>query len=157
MPARTLGRPRLEIAADGFVLPAVAAVVAGGLVAAVTDPLDLAHGSWSAAYLVLVCGVVTAMIGVAQQHVDGSGRSSPSVRLELACLWAGNAAVIAGTLLAATPLVDLGGVVLAVGLAIAFVIVRHAGRSPLVVAYRGVLCFVVLSIPVGIALSHLRA
>lgn len=37
----------------------VGCVVLGGVIAAVTGPLDLAHGSWLAAYLVLV-GMVLA-------------------------------------------------------------------------------------------------
>lgn len=41
-------------------------IISGGLVAAVTGPLGLEHGSWSAAYQVLVGGVVQAGLGAAQ-------------------------------------------------------------------------------------------
>ena len=44
----------------------IGSVVLGGLVAAVTEPLDLTHGSWVAAYLVLVGGVGQGAMGRAR-------------------------------------------------------------------------------------------
>ena len=40
-------------------------IVLGGLVAAVTGPLELEQGSWAAAYLVLVVGVAQVVVGLA--------------------------------------------------------------------------------------------
>ena len=45
-----------------------AAIIAGGIVAAVTDPAGWEHGSWTAAFLVLVAGV--AQIGLALGQVE---------------------------------------------------------------------------------------
>ena len=52
--------------AVAFGAVALLCVVAGGLVAAVTGPLRLEHGSWAAAYLVLVGGVAQGALGIAQ-------------------------------------------------------------------------------------------
>ena len=54
-----------RVGRTGFAL-GVALVVLGGLVAAVTGPLELAKGSWLAAYLVLVAGVSQCCLAV--QH-----------------------------------------------------------------------------------------
>ena len=56
---------RVGIARVAYVL-GVCFVVVGGLVAAVTGPLELTRGSWLAAYLVLVCGVPQVALATAQ-------------------------------------------------------------------------------------------
>ncbi|MDN5854774.1 MAG: hypothetical protein L0K86_18375 [Actinomycetia bacterium] len=149
---------RAVIPIDTFTTVAISCIVAGGFIAAVTGPLDLEHGSWLAAYLVLVGGVATAAIGVAQQHLPAAPPDPAQVRLELLCLCLGNAAVILGTLVTSPLLVDAGGIILGVGLAIAFVLVRGApDHRRLTIAYRCLLGFVVVSIPVGLVLAHMRA
>ena len=69
----------------------ICSVALGGLVAAVAQPLDLAHGSWLAAYLVLVGGVAQGAMGQARfrrpdvrpaallSAVRGPGRAHPVV------------------------------------------------------------------------------
>ncbi|MCE5292393.1 MAG: hypothetical protein LLG14_24605, partial [Nocardiaceae bacterium] len=55
--------------ADALVVLGMSQVILGGLVAAVTRPLALTHGSWLAAYLVLVGGVAQYTMGrVAALH-----------------------------------------------------------------------------------------
>ena len=76
-----------------FRLLALARVITGGLVAAVTSPLGLGHGSWSAAFQVLVDGVLQAGLGAvdisrraardAGQHLDRSGPRAPARPLNL--------------------------------------------------------------------------
>lgn len=136
-------------------------VVAGGLVAAVTEPLDLRDGSWLAAYLVLVGGVSQYAMGQVrrrQEPVPG-GRWSGA----WAQFWTwnlGNAAVIAGTLLAGPPVVVIGSLLLGYALVIALRATwSGTGPSapPMIQAYRALLLVLIVSIPVGVLLSILRS
>ena len=138
-------------------------VVLGGLVAAVTGPLDLEHGSWLAAYLVLVCGVAQYAMGRVRIWRRPETPTSPARAWAQFGGWnLGNAAVIAGTLVDTSLLVDAGSVLLVVALLIALRAtwpgaVRLAEAAPLVIwAYRILLIILVVSIPIGILLSHLR-
>jgi hypothetical protein len=153
---------------QGTVLTAVgvSSVMLGGLVAAVTGPLELAHGSWLAAYLVLVGGVAQATMG--QPRFRRAEVTQPRRGWVQIGSWnLGNAMVIGGTLTGVPPAVDLGSVALIIALAIAF----HAARpspgasapstaartSPLLDgAYRALLLVLACSVPVGILLSHLH-
>ena len=96
-------------------------VVLGGLVAAVTGPLGLEHGSWLAAYLVLVCGVAQFAIGTAQSGQGLGAKPMPWARgwVQLTCLNLGNVAVIVGTLVREPLLVDSAVVLLLVAFGIA--------------------------------------
>ena len=150
-------------------------VVLGGLIAAVTGPLELEHGSWLAAYLVLVCGVAQFAMGTVQAGQAGSGEAlSPRLGwVQLASLNLGNAAVVAGTLTREPLVVDGGVVILVVAFGIALYAVRPwrrtaaatvagvsvrsgAGRF-LLWTYRVFLVLLVVSLPVGSILAHLRA
>lgn len=136
-------------------------VVVGGLVAAVTGPLVLSKGSWLAAYLVLVCGVPQYLMGRVTAHW-GVVRAG---WLLLVSWNVGNAAVLAGTLLAVRWLVDAGGMFLLVPL---IVVLRALLGRPLpgdVVKiselWRWLLIVflfaLVISIPIGLVLGHVRA
>lgn len=150
------------------VLTAIGAcsVVLGGLVAAVTGPLDLAHGSWLAAYLVLVGGVTQYAMGQARIRRPDVIQPRRSWA-QIGCWNFGNAVVIGGTLAGEPLAVDLGSALLVIALAIAFQAARPgvgtAARSagswvPSLIdrAYRTLLLVLALSIPAGMALSHLR-
>lgn len=128
-------------------------VVAGGLVAAVTSPLDWTKGSWAAAYLVLVVGVAQYVMG----RMRPAGPRPDRVGWGQLAGWnLGSALVIGGTLAATPLLVDLGSVLLVVALVLAL-LAAAPGRSGLVGhAYRAMLLVLAVSIPVGIVLSHLR-
>lgn len=143
----------------------VVCVVLGGLVAAVTGPLDLVHGSWAAAYLVLVAGAAQTAMGRARTWWPETERSRSRGWLQLGCWNAGSALVIGGTLTSAPLLVDIGSVLLVVALVLALLGTRSEStgtpsETPLstLVAwgYRALLLVLALSIPVGIVLSHLR-
>lgn len=133
------------------------AVVLGGLVAAVTGPLDWAKGSWAAAYLVLVVGVAQYVMGrmrPAGRRPDRGGWG------QLAGWNLGSLLVIGGTLAATPLLVALGSVLLVVALVLAlWADLRVPGRAPAwwTWAYRALLLVLLVSIPVGIVLSHLRS
>ncbi|GAA1765578.1 hypothetical protein [Agromyces humatus] len=140
----------------------VALVIAGGLVAAVAGPLQLERGSWLAAYLVLVCGVAQCLVFRSFAHVGwANGRRGWGA---LAAWNAGNLLVMVGAL-ARLPLVaDVGGLLLVVPLVAALRATFatppasrvSAGRSTRVLA-RLVLAAVLIGVPVGLVLTHLRS
>ena len=80
--------------AMAFGVVALICVVAGGLVAAVTGPLHLEHGSWAAAYLVLVGGVAQGALGISQYFLAAQRFVGWKVIAELVA-W--NSASAAGT------------------------------------------------------------
>lgn len=135
----------------------VACVILGGLVAAFTGPLDLAKGSWAAAYLVLVCGAASCAIAAAQARPRGGAVPTAAARVQAAAWALGNAAVLAGTLTRLPLVVDAGAVLLVAALGIAVGVARTAAPGPARTAYRLVLIVLLLSIPVGMVLAHLRA
>lgn len=126
--------PERRRAALPFAVLGVVFVVIGGLVSAATAPVASEHGSWAAAYLVLVAGVSQAGLGVGQAMLARRVPSRRVLNVELVTWNVGNAAVIAGTLLETTALVDVGGVVLLVTLALMIRAVRGAGGGAVPVA-----------------------
>ncbi len=133
-----------------------AAILAGGLVAAVTGPLDLAHGSWAAAYLVLVCGVASLVIGAAQTWLVMTPVRAGLAGGQLLTWCLGNAGVLTGTLLSVPVLVIASGALLAVALVIALLAAWRTRRPGLGLAYRLLLAIVLISVPIGLLLSVLR-
>jgi hypothetical protein len=136
-------------------------VVSGGLVAAITDPLDLSHGSWLAAYLVLVGGVAQYAMGRVRGRLVDTEGSSPSAWTQFWGWNLGNALVIAGTLVSAPLAVDAGSSLLVIALLIAFRTAspaRNTGPEARLLfwTYRLLLLILIVSIPVGILLSYLR-
>lgn len=134
-------------------------VVTGGLVAAVTGPLGLEHGSWSAAFQVLVGGVLQGALGIAQHRLAAGRIGRRSLLGQLLSWNLGCLAVIGGTLLTAPLLVDLGGLALVVSMVL---MIRAVGRGASGPAwalwlFRVALVVTALSIPVGLVLAHLRA
>lgn len=144
-------------------------IVFGGLVAAVTGPLELYRGSWLAAYLVLVCGVAQYAMGRADARL-GLASTSMVGRAKVVGWNVGNAAVIAGTFAASPFVVDAGGLVL---LLVVVGCLYDLSRQPAPTGGTGVaedlrarrlirwvyavmLLVVAVSIPVGLLLSHLR-
>lgn len=136
----------------------VGAVVAGGLVAAVTSPLNLKSGSWLAAYLVLVVGVAQVAMGLARTYRGDSARGQGWVQLGL---WnTGNVAVMTGTLISHPWLVTAGSVLLLPAVGVALAALRWRDRTdprPWWLTVYGLLLVVLaVSIPIGIVLSYLR-
>ncbi|MGE4427186.1 MAG: hypothetical protein AB7G37_12105 [Solirubrobacteraceae bacterium] len=164
--AATRNRPSPELV---LVAIGIACVVLGGLVAAITDPLDLSSGSWLAAYLVLVGGVAQYAMGQARStwYADAR-RSRATVRpgreawAQVATWNVGNGAVIVGTLTSAAPVVVAGSVLLVVALVLALRATRAAPDRTATPArlvdlgYRTTLLVLAASVPVGIVLSIVR-
>ncbi|MFN8215738.1 MAG: hypothetical protein U0R71_03995 [Solirubrobacterales bacterium] len=100
-----------------FVGVAGAMIVAGGLIAAINSAAPFAHGSWLAAYLVLVGGVAQVLLGVGPLALPAP-RLLGDLRLVQLGLWnLGNAIVAAGALLDASGVVLAGSLLLLVALA----------------------------------------
>ena len=111
----------------------VVCIVAGGLVAAVTAPSPTEHGTWAAAYLVLVAGVSQVGLAVGQSLLTARTPAARTRVAELVTWNVGNAAVLTGTLTGTVWIVDLGGALLVAALALVVVAVhRHPvqGRWP---------------------------
>lgn len=132
-------------------------VVAGGLVAAVSAPLDLAHGSWLAAYLVLVGGVGQCAMGAARLLAPPPLDATSLGWVQVAGWNIGNALVITGTLITLPLVVDVGGLACVVALTIALLQSRRLRGTWAGWAYRVGLVVLLVSVPVGLVLAHLRA
>ncbi|WP_394214002.1 hypothetical protein [Brachybacterium vulturis] len=134
-------------------------IITGGLVAAVTAPLGLEHGSWSAAFQVLVGGVLQAGLGIAQHALAGRRTTCGTLLAEILTWNLGCLAVIGGTLLTAPLLVDLGGLLLVATMVLMIRAVGRGARGPVwaLWTYRAVLLLTIASIPIGLVLAHLRA
>jgi hypothetical protein len=142
-----------------FLILGAASVIVGGLVAAVTSPLKLDHGSWAAAYLVLVNGVAQIALGRAQEALALNPPAKATIATQLAAWNLGSLAVIGGTLVRAPLVVDVGGVLLVIALALMIRTVRGRTAGPrwALWTYRLLLVIVLVSIPVGLVLAHLRS
>lgn len=134
------------------------AVILGGLVAAVTGPLELSRGSWAAAYLVLVAGAAQVMMGSARRDWPRAGADAAGWR-QFALWNLGNLAVIGGTVGDSTIIVFTGSALLVAALILALLATLRLPSPPpqvLLIAYRIVLLMLAVSIPVGMVLSALR-
>lgn len=140
-----------------FAAVGVAAIVAGGLVAAVTRPTGWEVGSWVSAYLVLVTGVGQIGLGAGQVALAAAVPTRRRTIAQLALLNAGSALVVGGTLASQPIVVTLGGLILAVGLATFLVRPRNAvGPAWLRWGHLGLVTLILVSVPVGLALSWVR-
>lgn len=141
-----------------FCVIGLVCIVMGGLVAAVTSPLGLQHGSWAAAYLVLVGGVAQGGLGIGQHFLAPRAPDKRVVGVELAAWNSGGLAVIGGTVVGNPWIVDLGGLLLAVALICMIAVTRDArpGSRVLAWGYRILLAVIIISIPIGLTLAHLR-
>lgn len=149
--------PRRSVASP-FVALGTACIVAGGLVAAAvaTSPSQL--GSWAAAYLVLVGGVTQVALGAGPALLASRPPGRRAIAAELTGWNAGNGAVLAGTLLGATWLADIGAAALIVAIALALAGIRGAVRHPAwpLHLYRALIVLVLVSIPVGLVIAAVR-
>lgn len=153
-----ISRARWRVARP-FVAIGILGVLAGGLVAAVTGPLDLQRGSWAAAYLVLVVGVAQAVFGMGRAWLPADGTATGArVGLEVGAWNVGSLVVVVGTLLAQTWLVVVGSGLLVVALVSWAAAVRRSRRGwrPAATAYLLFVAFLAVSVLVGIGLSLSR-
>lgn len=147
-----------------WLLLAVAAVVVGGLVSAVVahDPTE--KPVWASAYLVLVMGIAQIGLVLGRALLPARVPSPRTVALEFLVFGLGNAGVVLGTLIDAVWLVDVGGALLVVALALMVWGVRspadaaRVDRSPWLTrlrwCYRVLVVVLLVSIPVGLVLAR---
>jgi hypothetical protein len=134
-------------------------IVAGGLAAAVTGPTGWEHGSWVAAFLVLVAGVAQIGVGAGQALLTPVAPAPAFAAVQTVSWNASCAAVIAGTLLSSPIVVSIGSALLLVALGMSLFAVNGSGNQPRVPlwSYRALLIVLLVSIPVGITLSWARS
>jgi hypothetical protein len=151
-------RPANWPAAAPFAAAGAACVVAGGLVAAATALAPSQLASWTTAYLVLVGGVAQAALGTGQALLTARPPGRPGIAAELTAWNGGNGAVLAGTLLGASWLADVGGVLLAAVLALMIAATGGAARQPAwpLHLYRALAALLLVSIPAGLVIAGLR-
>jgi len=127
------------------------------LIAAVSGLSAWDHGSWVAAFLVLVTGVAQIGLGLSQAQLAAFAPTVGFTAVECA-LWNGGClAVVAGTLLSNPVTVTIGSALLVATLGMSTFAVRGSGSQPLLlVLYRALLIVLLVSIPSGTALAWAR-
>lgn len=132
-------------------------IIAGGIAAAVTGPTGWEHGSWVAAFLVLVGGVAQIGLAVGQAGLAAGPLRSRGVLVECVLWNAGCLTVIAGTLVSSPVAVAIGSAPLVATLAMSSQAVRRpVGHPRLTLASRILVVVLLASIPVGVALAWMR-
>lgn len=122
-----------------------------------TGPTEWDHGSWVAAFLVLVTGVAQVGLGAAQAQLAPLTPSIPFAAVECALWNAGCLAVIVGTLLSNSLTVSIGGGLLVAALGMSTFAVRGTGgQRSLLLLYRALLIVLLVSIPIGTTLAWTR-
>jgi hypothetical protein len=134
-----------------FATVAGAMIVAGGLTAAINSAAPFAHGSWLAAYLVLVCGVAQLLLGVGCLALPAPRLSARLRRAQFGMWNFGNVAVVAGVLGDAIALVAIGSMIV-LGALVAFALgggLIHRGSRGRVILYRIVIFVLAGSVAIG--------
>jgi hypothetical protein len=133
-------------------------IIVGGLVAAVTGPLDLDKGSWAAAFCVLVAGVAQYTFGVVQAALMSKPPTERRLTAQLVTWNTGCAVVILGTTAGLVVLVHIGGLLLVGSLVLLVITVRGESEPRWALfTYRALLIILLASIPIGLAIAHVRA
>jgi hypothetical protein len=133
-------------------------IIAGGLVAAVTGPTDWDHGSWVAAFLVLVAGVAQLGVGAGQAQLAPVAPTVAFAAAECVSWNAGCVTIVTGTLLSSPVAVSIGSTLLVAALGMSTFAVRGScsQRRPFRLPYRVLLLVLLTSTPIGIALAWTR-
>jgi hypothetical protein len=145
----------LDRSTSAFLAPSGVLIVAGGAVAAVNSATPFAHGSWLAAYLVLVGGVSQVILGAGRLALHAPRPTPALLRAQLVLWNLGSLAVPAGVLADAPTLVTVGSVALLWALAL-FAFEASGVRRELRVragVYLAVIVGLAASVVVGSALA----
>ena len=147
-----------RVAERVFISLGMTFVVAGGLISAVTASVPSQRTAWLVAYLVLIGGAAQIGLGYGQAKLADENPSRRRVLGELLAFNLGNAAVIAGTFLVQPYLVDAGGAAIVVSLVLFWRGARgRPGQGWLRYTYAILVAALIVSIPIGLALAHVRA
>lgn len=153
------GTVRVPPAVMPFLAVGIAAVIGGGMVAAISRPAGWERGPWVAAFLVLVVGVGQVGLAIGQSAVLRGGLSRRTVVAELGLGNVGASLVIVGTLSSSPVIATVGSLLFGVTIVL---FARHSrgsrGRRGWVQrSYLALLVVLAASVPIGIALSWRRA
>jgi hypothetical protein len=158
MRVQTLARRDADAPAwdlPAFATLAAVMIVAGGLVAAVNSAAPFEHGSWLAAYLVLVGGVSQAVLGAGPLVLPAPRRSARLAYAQVGLWNAGTAAVAVGVFTDAAAVVLAGSALVLVALGcFAYGGGRaRPGARGRVLAYRLVILALAVSVLIGSVLA----
>lgn len=141
-----------------FVVLGVVAIIGGGLLSAITASVASRQLAWLVAYLVLVVGIAQIGLGAGQAWLARRAPGAAIVWGEFILFLLGNVGVALGTMLVVPLLVDLGGILLVVSLALFLVAVWRSRRGGwLRWVYLALVAILVVSIPIGLVLAQIRA
>ncbi len=140
------------------VLVGTVCTVAGGLLAAVSRPLDIGLGPWASAFLVLVGGMAPIGLMVGQSLLATAPVPARLRRGEITSWYAGVAATLVGSFVAGPAVTTLGAVLLAVALALFLAGTRSQGRERRFWRgiYRALVVVVLAGAPIGAVLAWVR-
>ena len=131
----------------------LAAIIAGGVLAAFSAHAPTQPLVWASAYLVLVVGV--AQVALAASLSTLAPQSTARLLLLVVVAYnLGNIDVLVGTLNNSSWLVVYGGVALIAAVLLSVYIVRHAKRSWLLTVFYLVATILLVSTPIGVFLSY---
>jgi hypothetical protein len=141
-----------------FLVAGTVSIVVGGLVAAATGPAGLRHGSWTAAFLVLVGGVAQIGLGAGRAWLAARPPGPGRVLVEAVAWNIGIAATVAGTVAGAPIVTSFAALALAAALGLlAASPARRTGSRWARPGWWALAGVVALSIPVGVGLAWVRA
>ncbi|MBB2890990.1 hypothetical protein [Flexivirga oryzae] len=141
-----------------FTVIAAVGIVLGGAVSAASAPNANYTASWAVAYLVLVVGIAQLALGVAQALLAPEPPSSRTIAAQVLTYNLANVAVLVGTLVGRTVIVDLGGVLMLVSLVL-FMWASRGARTTntwLLYGFRVVVAILVVTTPIGLIISAVR-
>lgn len=142
-----------------FAIPGGVSIVLGGVISAASAAAPSYLSAWAVAYLVLVCGVAQLVLGMGQAGLASKRPTTPLLTFQAVALNLSNAAVLLGTLAGVQALsyVGAGLLVLALGLFIWGVRGARTENAWLLWGFRFMVFVLLVSAPIGLIISHLRA
>lgn len=142
-----------------FIVVGGLSLVGGGVVSAASAGGPSYYSAWAVAYLVLVCGVAQLVLGLGQSSLASTAPSPRLLAAQVVALNVSNAAVLLGTLAGIPVVTYLGAGLLVLALVLFIWGVRgHQARNAwLVWAFRAMVVVLLVSAPIGLVISHVRA
>ncbi len=133
---------------------ATAIVVGGAIAAAIAAPAPTRHGVWAVAYLVLVLGAGQLAIGADQALLPTTAPSPREATLSAAAFNLSGAAIVLGVVTDHVAVFYAGSALLfAVLVWLLYRVRRSTRRGWALLAYRFFLAALVVSIPIGMAIT----
>ncbi|WP_409434714.1 hypothetical protein [Mycobacterium sp. SMC-14] len=133
---------------------ATAIVLGGAIAAAIAAPAPTRHGVWAVAYLVLVLGAGQLAIGACQALLPAISPSPREATLSAAAFNLSGAAIVLGVVTDHVAVFYAGSALLfAVLVWLLYRVRRSTRRGWALLAYRFLLAALVVSIPIGMAIT----